>query len=346
MLADVAAGAKPSLFKTTMPAPSRKSVTYKVGTRIYVGDLYRPAEPPLAALVLVPGALAAGRDDPRLVAFAETLARARFETLVPDMPTVRALELRAADAGDVADAVIHMSGFVETSGLPLGIVALSYAAGPAILAALEPGIGARIAFILAIGGYYDADAVLTFFTTGYYRDPPGGPWRHRTPNAYGKWLFVAGNARLVADKRDGDLLSRIAERKLDDLAADVGDLVARLGSEGRSIYDFTTNVDPERSTSLIARLPQAVRDQIDALDLKRRDLARLKPALILVHGRDDAIIPESESMALADAAPSGRARLYLIERLSHIDLGPVGLVDAVNLWRAIDALLMERKTSE
>lgn len=343
MLSDLAAGAKPTFFKSVTSAPARISVTYQVGGRVHAGDLYRPGKKPLAALILVPGALATGKDDPRLIAFAETLARARFEILVPDLPGVRALELRASDAGDVADAVTHMNGFEETSGLPLGIAALSYAAGPAILAALEPGIGAKVEFILAVGGYYDADAVLTFFTTGYYRDPPGGPWRRRTPNAYGKWLFVAGNAGLVADKRDGDLLAGIAARKLENLAADVADLAAQLGPEGRSIYEFVTNVDPGRAASLIAALPQVVRAEIDALDLKRRDLSHLHPELILVHGRDDAIIPESESMALAAAVPAGRARLYLIERLSHVDLGPMGIRDAANLWRALNALLKERE---
>ena len=342
VLGDLGAGGEPSLFKSLTPAPARTAISYQGGNRVHSGDLYKPGEKPLAILVLVPGALATGKDDPRLIAFAETLARARFEILVPDIPGVRALELRASDATDVADAVSFASRSEEASGLPLGIAALSYAAGPAILAALDPAIGGKVAFILAVGGYYDADAVLTFFTTGFYRDPPGGPWRRRAPNAYGKWLFVAGNVGLVGDRRDSDLLARIAARKLDNLSADTSGLAAQLGPEGRATYEFVTNVDPGRAASLIAALPPAVRAEIDALDLKRHDLSQLHPELILVHGRDDAIIPESESMALAAAAPADRAKLYLVERLSHVDLGPVGIGDAATLWRALYGLLKER----
>ena len=342
MLGDLGAGAKSSLFKSLTPAPERAAISYQSGNRNHSGDLYKPGKKPLAVIVLVPGALATGKDDPRLIAFAETLARARFEILVPDIPNVRALELRASDAVDVADAVSFANRLEELSGLPLGIVALSYAAGPAILAALDPAIGGKVAFILAVGGYYDADAVLTFFTTGFYWDPPGGPWRQRVPNAYGKWLFVAGNVGLVGDRRDGDVLARVAARKLDDLSADTSSLAAQLGPEGRATYEFVTNVDPGRAAALIAALPPAVRAQIDALDLKRRDLSRLHPGLILVHGRDDAIIPESESVALAAAAPADRAKLYMIEHLSHVDLGPVGIGDAATLWRALCALLKER----
>ncbi|HLF59404.1 MAG TPA: alpha/beta hydrolase [Alphaproteobacteria bacterium] len=342
---DLAAGPGPSLFKNITSAPSRDGISYRIGARNHEADLYRPGEDPNAVLVLVPGALATGKDDPRLVAFAATLARAGFGVLAPDIPSVRALQLRASDSQDVADAVDYLADSDETSARPLGIVALSYAAGPAILALLDPAVGDKVDFVVAIGGYHDADAVLTFFTTGYYRDPPGGPWRHRRPNAYGKWLFVAGNVGLIADASDRDVLAQMAGRKLEDLSADVSDLAQRLGAEGRAVVDFVMNVDPGRARDLIGNLPAAVRAEIEALDLKRRDLTRLHPGLILIHGRDDAIVPESESMALAAAAAPGRADLYLVERLAHVDLGPVGLRDALTLWRAIYRLLEERDRS-
>src|SRR3970282_281862 len=46
----------------------------------------------------------AAKDDPRLVAFATTLARARFLVLVPDVAGLRQLRVRAADAREIADA--------------------------------------------------------------------------------------------------------------------------------------------------------------------------------------------------------------------------------------------------
>jgi len=342
VLSDLAAGSHASLFKDLTPGPARGGVSYRVEGRRHEADLYRPGETPKALLVLVPGALATGKDDPRLIAFAETLARARFEVLVPDIPAVRELRLRASDARDVADAIAYLSASGRTAGRPLGVAALSYAAGPTILALLDPTTGDRVAFLLAIGGYYDADAVLTFFTTGYYRDPPGGPWHYRKPNAYGKWLFVAGNVGLIADAHDGRVLAQMAARKLKDLSADVSDLAGQLGPEGRSVFDFVSNADPARVPSLIAGLPAAVRAQIRALDLKGRDLTKLHPHLILVHGKDDAIVPESESAALAAAAAPGHADLYVLERLAHVDLGPVGLRDGFTLWRAVYRLLEER----
>jgi hypothetical protein len=273
VLDDVAAGAGPSTLKEITPAPGRAAIRYLVDGRAYAADLYRPGEAARAALVLVPGAAERGKDDPRLIAFATSLARARFLVLVPDIESLRALTIGPEDAGRIADALRHLSqrGDVPKPGA-LGLVAVSYAAGPAILAALALDLRARVRFLLAIGGYYDMEAAVTFFTTGRYRASPQAPWRHMTPNAYGKWVFLRANAGRLESARDRWLLAAMARRKLADLAAPLDDLAARLGPEGRSVHELLVNHDPEAVPALIAALPERVLDDMAALDLSRADL--------------------------------------------------------------------------
>ena len=134
-----------------------------------VGDLYWPhgAE---AALVLVPGVVPEGKDDPRLVELAQTLVRARFAVLVPDIANLRAQKVSPEDARAIAAAIAWLARCTEPGEAPsVGVMAISYAAGPAILAALRPDAAPRVRFLVAIGGYYDLEAVVTFFTTGYFR---------------------------------------------------------------------------------------------------------------------------------------------------------------------------------
>jgi pimeloyl-ACP methyl ester carboxylesterase len=342
VLHDIAAGPNPSTFKEATPAPARVAVAYQVAGRAYGGDLYRPGEAAKARLVLVPGAAEAGKDDPRLVAFAETFARARFTVLVPDIVNLRELKVAPSDVRAIADALRHLSSLDGPAPAPLGLAAISYAAGPAILAALEPDVREELGFILAIGGYHDIEGVVTFFTTGHFREAPGQAWQRREPNAYGRWVFVRVNAPRVADARDRVLLASMAERKLRDLAAPVDDLAAKLGREGGSFHALLENRDPEAVPSLIASLPPAIRNDMAALDLARRDLTPLRANVILIHGRDDAIIPYTESAALAAALPEGQASLCLVDNLAHVDLGPGGLLDGLRLWRATYRILAER----
>ena len=84
-----------------------------------------------------------------------------------------------------------------------------------------------------------------------------------------------------------------------------------------------------------------MRSDLAALDLSRADLSQLDARLLLVHGRDDPIIPSTESEALAAAAPD-ETTLYVVDSLAHVELDPAGLVDGLRLWRAVYRLLALR----
>jgi pimeloyl-ACP methyl ester carboxylesterase len=343
VLGDIAAGSRPSALKASAPAPTRTSLADPENAQL-LGDLYWPGEDAAAVLVLVPGAVEDGKDDPRLIAFANTLARARFVVMVPEIPNLRTQRLSPEDARPIGTAIRYLSDCIapgERAG-SVGVAAISYAAGPAVLAALAPANRDLVDYFVAIGGYYDIEAVITFFTTGYFREGPGAPWRYREPNAYGKWVLVQANAARLTDPEDRTALAEIAARKLQDLNADIADLRARLGPEGNAVMALLDNAEPERVPTLIAGLPASIRADLAALDLERRDLSQLPFDLILIHGRDDPIIPATESEALAAAVPDERVSLYVIDQLTHVDLSPGGLFDGLELWRAIYRLLGRR----
>ncbi len=340
VMQDLAAGADRSQFKAMTPAPTRKTIPFSVQGRSYWGDLYMPGVAPGAGLVVVPGAARAGKDDPRLVALATTLSRARFTVLVPDMQGVRDLRVRPEDTMEVADAfrfLISQERLAPDGRA--GLAAVSYAVGPAILAALQPDLRDRVDSILAVGGYYDMVNVLTFVTTGQFR-APGGPWQRRSPNPYGKWVYVMSNLEQVTDPNDRQLLKTMAERRIEDPEAPIDDLVGQLGDEGWTVYAFVTATTPDEVAERFDRLPPQIRAGIAGLDVARHDLSQLSARLILVHGMDDPIIPYTESMRLARAAP--HAQLHLVNGLSHVDLGGLSVNDMRLLGCALDALLSIR----
>jgi pimeloyl-ACP methyl ester carboxylesterase len=342
VMQDVAAGEGPRPLKAATPAPRRASIGYRIDGRIHEGDLYTTAAPegPRGAVVLVPGVAPRGRDDPRLVAFATTLARARFLVLAPEIPGLRALRVAPGDAEAIGDAVRHLNERAGAAAGGVGLVAFSYAAGPAVVAALDTAIGARLDFVLLVGGYHSVEALATFVTTGGYRPSPAEAWQGRTPNPRGKWLFLLSNAERVDDPADRALLREIGTLKLDDPEAPIEPLVARLGPEGRAIEALLRNAEPDRVPELLAAMPAAIRADMAALDLARRDLSALAPRLYLVHGRDDAVIPYTESEALGRAARE--AVVFVVDSLAHVELGPGDVFDVLALWRAAYLLLEER----
>ena len=351
VLQDIAAAQSASRLKETTAAPVRQSITYTVAGRERRGDLYVPKNI-RAAIVAIPGAVPLGNDDPRLVSFATTLARAGFAVLAPDLRGFRALQIHPADAREIADAFAYLSSRPDLAPAGrAGMFAFSYAVGPAVLAALEPDIRARVRYIIGIGGYHDLPRAMRFFTTGWFEHD--GQWQRMTPDDTGKMVLLYASLPYLEDDSDRGIFDRMVTLRMTDPAADLSPLAAELSPGARTVHALAANTDPARFDALLAELPAAMRADLDRLNLARRDLNALQARLILVHGKNDNLIPYPESLALAAAAPEGLADVSLIHGvLGHIDLKLSSLFtwrfwredlpDLWKLWRVIDMLLAER----
>ena len=258
------------------------------------------------------------------------------------MENLRTFKVGAGDVQVIVDAFSYLTSrsyFPADAGG--GISALSYAVGPAIIAALDPQINKRVDFIFGVGGYYDLTQVITYFTTGaYYKDDN---WHYLKPNAYAKWLFLLSNADLVNEADDQQFLRQLARSKLKGTDGLSDEEMNPQGREAQSILALLANHNPDRVPELIRELPAAIREKHQALTLANKDLTDLHAHLILLHGRDDNMIPYTESIALAGALPHDQTDLYILDGLRHMDIH-TGLVGNWRLWRAATALLAQRKT--
>lgn len=340
VLRDIAAVEGDSALKRTTLPHSVSPVTFDVGGTARRGDLYRPATTTQAGIVLVPGVARLGKDDPRVRALAGTFARAGFEVLVPDFPGFRDLGVGVRDSEIVADGLVALSRHRAAQGnLTVGLVAVSYTVGPAMLALLSPPANASCHVVLTVGGYYDMEAAIVYFTTGCYRGARADVRRRREPDPYAKWVFAISNAAFVDDPDDGSVLAAVARQRLEDPTADVSGQVAVLRKGGRAVWELLNNADPDRVPDLIAALPAGIREQIAGLSLRGRDLSDLHQKFVVVHGRNDPLLPETGSEDLASAVPD--AELFLLGSLHHVDPGPAGLMDKLRMLAAMNAFLNE-----
>ena len=348
-----AAGAVSRLERSTAE-PSRTPISYTIEGRAGSGDLYLPGEGvPEAGVVLVPGAVPEGKDHESLVGLARTLARVRFAVLTPDLSGYRELEIRPDQIREVADAFHYLVGHGELAPAGrAGIGAFSFAVGPAVLAALEQDIRDRVSFVFGVGAYHDLRHAIRFFTTGYFEED--GKLRSAEFSEYGQLVFAKSVQDQLRDPTDRATLESMVEAKMNNRAADVSPLAGRLGSEGQSVYRLLTNADPERTPALISSLPEETVEMIDALTLADKDLHALRARLILVHGKNDELIPYTESIALAGAAAPSRSRVIIVNNaLGHVDLRFSGLLsaqfwtqelpDAFRVLRAVALLMRERE---
>ena len=342
LLQDIDAGSGPSALKETTPTPSRRSVRYEIDGRPGAADFYNPHQPIGGAMILIPGFTRLGKDDPRVVQLARSLARARFLVMVPDVAGSRQQRVRLDDARSIADALLYLADNEPAAAdQGVGMVAISYAFGLAVLGSLMTGDAVPDHYLVGIGGYYDTEAVVTFSTTGAFRLPESRRWQRGQPLPASKWIFLASNVDVLRSAQDRRGLTAIAERCLKDCDVEAEAENVDLGPEGKALLALITNQDPARVPALLEDLPAPVTDQLDALSLRNQDLSALAGRVILVHGRLDPMVPYSESLAFAGAVP--RTELFLIDGFSHINPRGVSWAGQLQLISAIQAVLKRRR---
>ena len=302
-------------------------------------DAYVPADGVRAGMVLVPGLAVAGKNDPRLVALARTLARVGFMVLIPDIPGFRSYRMGAEDVDVLVTAVQALAVAPEMQPrLPLGIGAFSFAVGPTLITALDTRVAERVDFVVAVGGYQDLRRLITYYTTGAHRDDRDTP----TPYDKGKWIFALGVSEKLPDTADRLAIQAVARRAIyagsgeSDVPAP-----ASLSPGGAALIELLTNTTAERVPLLLARLPEPLRAEISALNPAEQPMDELRAKLLLLHGRGDNIIPYTESIALSESVPAGHADLFIIDGLAHVDLQPTS-ADVDILLEMVATLLAYR----
>lgn len=314
------------------PEISRQTRTLETEGADYAVDLYRRADGQVrASLLLVPGVTPEGRDDPRLVEFAELLAQARFAVTVPELPNLRELRVSAEDAKSIGDLLARLARETPAEH-PLGLAAISYAAGPALLAASSAPPQEAPDFMLAIGGYYDTENVVRYFTTGAFREPGESEWRRGEPHPQARWLFLRANADRLDNPADRHALQRIAAHRMEDPQTDISGQERNLSREGRAVLALLEYRDPDAVQERLADLPVFLRRELADLSLADTNLDNVDFPVLLLHGRDDPVIPYSESLRLAEALPEGTAEVTLTDGLMHVDMADSRISDGIRLY--------------
>jgi fermentation-respiration switch protein FrsA (DUF1100 family) len=324
-------GQRPWLSRMT-PAPVVEPLSSPGTPGAAAVDLWRPGGRglgPRPGLLLVHGLTPDGKRDSRLAWTADRLARAGFLVAVPELPALRAQQLRPDDALVVRATLDGLAAHPLARRGPVAIIAVSVGLAPVALALDAPAAAARVGLLLALGGYGDARELVRYFTTGAYAFGESAGRAAVDPALTAS--FLARNPDLVPEPRDRGVV-------MDALEGRPGR--GEPGPGGRAVLALLRNREPGRVDALLDALPFETRELLETLS-PARHLERGRTRLLLVHGRDDPAIPFTESVRLAAAAPD-RSRLVLVGLISHVEgQAPAWhrLADLMRLWSVCYELL-------
>jgi acetyl esterase/lipase len=340
------------------------TVAYARGGESLPADLYLPhnTRRRLPGYVLLHGLTCTARAHVSLQRFARALAASGHVVLVPEIPEWRALHVAPAITIETIRAAVRaLHERAEIDPERIGLFGFSFGATQALVAAADPDVARLMRGLVAWGGYCDLERLFRFGLTGEHE--LDGVGYVMDPDPYGRWIML-GNylTRVPGHEHDGAVaaaaheLARIAgERAIPsyDAALDPvkAEIRARLSSAQRALFDRMAPPanQPAQGTPENRALGTALAVAALAADPlldPRPFLCDIRVRTILAHGRDDRLVPFTETTRLARAMPPQVLAATAITALfahsggAQHGLGPVGLArEATRFVRMMQRLL-------
>jgi len=225
--------------------------------------LYLPAgNDRSGAIIIYTPFVEGGIEDPRLVNVAKSFARAGFAVLLSSR-TGDELIMSAKDIGDVVSLFLFLEKHPRVNPGRIGLLGISYGAGPVIIATADSRIQDRVRFVMSMSGYYDFKNSLRFIVTGQYAYK--GIQGQSEPFVFTQEIL---NNSLKYHGINGELFEAFVAEP---------NRFEELFQNSPEVREFGLQLSPSRI--------------ID--DIKAR--------FFIIHSTEDLLIPHTESMRLADA---------------------------------------------
>ena len=312
--------AKPLQWLT--PSPLREQVAYSLAEGEGSGDLYRPAGSRKRAGVMVfLGIIPVPQDDPRVVNLGSALARLGFIALFPWSKAMMDKRITPEEPGNMVEAFNRLADIEEVDADRLGMVGFCVGGSVLALAASDPRINDKVAFLSAFGAYHDIGDVMAQIAshTSAFHDEQD-PWE---ANHLSKEVMATqGVEGLEADHDRQALTKRFLEgepasiEKPDGLSAD-GEIVFQL-LRSMTATGLDHRLSIENARDLVSRLSPSYRARLDSIS-PASTLSSLKARVLIAHDLEDDLVPVEESRRLAEALASrGDVTLTEFSLFSHV----------------------------
>jgi dienelactone hydrolase len=338
--------------------------TYQRGGETLPGLVFKPATARgrLPGWVVLHGLTRTGSSHPGLQRFARAVAASGSVVLIPDIPEWRELRVAPAVTIDTIRAAVRaLQQRDDVRHEHAGMLGFSFGATQALVAATDPDIAGMLHGIASWGGYCDLHAAFAFAMTGEHK--LDGKRYQIAPDPYGTWV-MAGNylTRVPGHERDGDVA-----RALHSLAIEAGDrgfyawepifdaskmrLREQLRPANREVFDALAplTTSPRPAGAFERELADGLADaaiETDPLLDPRPHLGSVRVPTLIAHGRDDRLIPFTQSILLSRLLPPETVKHCVITGLFAHSGGTVaGLrpaaraVETVRFVRLLRALL-------
>lgn len=257
-----------------------------------------------------------GIDDPRILELANNLCRSGYEIYLPEFEEVKKLRILSETPENMLDVFLSIVQIAKHENKSLGVFSISFTGGMGLIALSKPELKGKVRSILALGGFSHFRTVIEHSFQNFEYDN------------YPALLFLYNFVDFVFEKSE-KLKNILWESALDNALYRTGEnniaskMVEELNSEESQFYisflkeqDFRNKIK-ERIVTKLQNLIE-INSPVNYVE-------NLVAPVSIIHGKDDKVIPESESINIANILEKKRMpyNLEITGLLSHGDRVPI-----------------------
>ena len=288
-------------------APVWRSVQYTTADGEGTADLILPASSGKHSGVLFFLGVVVNppRDDQRIVALAEGLARSGMVVMIPWSETQLQRRVMPEDIDDLVWAFQYLQSVDSIDPEKVGMGGICTGASMAMVAAQDERIRNDVKFVNFFAGYYDAyDFFKAISSRSRFYGDYVASW-----DTDGLSLEVFRNHLIdsLTDDADRDLLIRIYRNKEAGAEAEVDSL----SPEGMAAYRIIEGVPFEEFDALAKQLSPQTTEFLRRIS-PSTNIGDIKARVLVMHDRADRLVPSEESRRLSEAL-ADRADTYYTE---------------------------------
>ena len=296
-------------------SPTRLAVSFPIASGNGVADVYFPSsQGKHSAVLLFLGVNPAGRDDPRVVGLAEGFARSGVVVMIPWSDNMTQRRVTVDDVDNLVRAFQYMLTLDAVDPQRAGMGGFCIGASFAAVAAQDSRIRDQVKFVNFFGGYFDArDLVVSVVSSTRFNDGQQEAW---SPDRLSAQVVSLHLVEGVPDADERTLLYRVFIEKNAVLDEPV---VAALSPAAKVVYELLSGPDLARARTLVDSLPASALATLEAIS-PISNIQNLKARVLIMHDKEDTLVPSEESRRFADALPAESNTYYTeFSLFQHLD---------------------------
>jgi hypothetical protein len=275
--------------------PTRVTIEFPLAEGVGSAELYLPhGSSRHSAVLFYLGVVPPNRDESRVVALGEALARSGVVVMIPWLETQAQNKIVPDDIDGLVRGFQHLRAMDRVDADRVGMGGICTGASMATVAAQDERIRSQVRFVNFFAGYYDAnDLVRAIGSRSRFYGDRVAPW---DPDELTLRLLTEHLIDGVADPDDKAALTRIFIDKAP--SADGGPV--SLSEEGFGVYRLIQGEAFEDVDELMEQLSRQTKEFLDLIS-PATHIDRLEARMLIMHDRADRLVPSEETRRLAES---------------------------------------------